>query len=299
MLGNIVIHDAIFDVHLPRLESNNITVNSCTPCNKITCRISDKKEQLRGCLICTDRVRHQTTDRVRHQTTDRVRHQNTDQTPRTDIRPRTESEITGKNSVCDFFGRTESEAKRRTESGVRVRRPLSNAQTTDRIFGTLDAHVKKKSKVKVKTAKTSAVCGPYLQASAAEEVDQTSAVCKKKTLGGAEQAKSKLGGAEQAKSKLGGADFVAGISDHRTGAAVVSEVGRDCCGFRRSRSRLLWVPTEEIKHRRAQARTGDDRRWRKGETRSRWRKGESRSRWRKGEGSAALFFFQTQTLISD
>ncbi|KAL4585206.1 hypothetical protein LXL04_009821 [Taraxacum kok-saghyz] len=91
--------------------------------------------RLRGCLICTDRVRHQTTDRVRHQTTDRVRHQNTNQTPRTDIRPRTESEITGKNSVCDFFGRTESEAKRRTESGVRVRRPLSNAQTTDRVRG--------------------------------------------------------------------------------------------------------------------------------------------------------------------
>ncbi|KAL4566049.1 hypothetical protein LXL04_030159 [Taraxacum kok-saghyz] len=90
---------------------------------------------VRGCLICTDRVRHQTTDRVRHQTTDRVRHQNTNQTPRTDIRPRTESEITGKNSVCDFFGRTESEAKRRTESGVRVRRPLSNAQTTDRVRG--------------------------------------------------------------------------------------------------------------------------------------------------------------------
>ncbi|KAL4569167.1 hypothetical protein LXL04_024801 [Taraxacum kok-saghyz] len=90
---------------------------------------------LRGCLICTDRVRHQTTDRVRHQTTDRVQHQNTDQTPRTDIRPRTESEIIGKNSVCDFFGRTESEAKRRTDSGVRVRRPLSNAQTTDRVRG--------------------------------------------------------------------------------------------------------------------------------------------------------------------
>ncbi|KAL4570318.1 hypothetical protein LXL04_025970 [Taraxacum kok-saghyz] len=86
-----------------------------------------KHIDLRGCLICTDRVRHQTTDRVRHQ--------NTDQTPRTDIRPRTESEITGKNSVCDFFGRTESEAKRRTESGVRVRRPLSNAQTTDRVRG--------------------------------------------------------------------------------------------------------------------------------------------------------------------
>ncbi|KAL4558214.1 hypothetical protein LXL04_036412 [Taraxacum kok-saghyz] len=29
--------------------------------------------------------------------------------------------------------------------------------------------------------KTSAVCGPHLQPSAAEEVDQTSAVCKKKT----------------------------------------------------------------------------------------------------------------------
>ncbi|KAL4574350.1 hypothetical protein LXL04_021179 [Taraxacum kok-saghyz] len=84
-------------------------------------------EKYWGCLICTDRVRHQTTDRVRHQ--------NTNQTPRTDIRPRTESEITGKNSVCDFFGRTESEAKRRTESGVRVRRPLSNAQTTDRVRG--------------------------------------------------------------------------------------------------------------------------------------------------------------------
>ncbi|KAL4579212.1 hypothetical protein LXL04_015350 [Taraxacum kok-saghyz] len=96
---------------------------------------TNKINRIRGCLICTDRVRHQTTDRVRHQTTDRVRHQNTDQTPRTDIRPRTESEITGKNSVCDFFGWTESEAKRRTESGVRVRRPLSNAQTTDRVRG--------------------------------------------------------------------------------------------------------------------------------------------------------------------
>ncbi|MFS7985445.1 hypothetical protein Hanom_Chr11g00998451 [Helianthus anomalus] len=30
--------------------------------------------------------------------------------------------------------------------------------------------------------KTSAVCGPHLQTSAAEEVDQTSAVCKKKTV---------------------------------------------------------------------------------------------------------------------
>ncbi|KAL4554575.1 hypothetical protein LXL04_037169 [Taraxacum kok-saghyz] len=30
--------------------------------------------------------------------------------------------------------------------------------------------------------KTSAVCGPYLQPSAAEEVDQTSAVCKKKAM---------------------------------------------------------------------------------------------------------------------
>ncbi|KAL4591142.1 hypothetical protein LXL04_004092 [Taraxacum kok-saghyz] len=30
--------------------------------------------------------------------------------------------------------------------------------------------------------KTSAVCGPHLQASAAEEVAQTSAVCKKKTF---------------------------------------------------------------------------------------------------------------------
>ncbi|MFS7911649.1 hypothetical protein Hanom_Chr02g00120591 [Helianthus anomalus] len=30
--------------------------------------------------------------------------------------------------------------------------------------------------------KTSAVCGPHLQISAAEKVDQTSAVCKKKTL---------------------------------------------------------------------------------------------------------------------
>ncbi|KAL4569012.1 hypothetical protein LXL04_024639 [Taraxacum kok-saghyz] len=30
--------------------------------------------------------------------------------------------------------------------------------------------------------KTSAVCGPYLQSSTAEEVDQTSAVCKKKAM---------------------------------------------------------------------------------------------------------------------
>ncbi|MFS7975408.1 hypothetical protein Hanom_Chr10g00880261 [Helianthus anomalus] len=30
--------------------------------------------------------------------------------------------------------------------------------------------------------KTSAVCGPYLQTSATEEVNQTSAVCKKKTV---------------------------------------------------------------------------------------------------------------------
>ncbi|MFS7906783.1 hypothetical protein Hanom_Chr01g00063301 [Helianthus anomalus] len=29
---------------------------------------------------------------------------------------------------------------------------------------------------------TSAFCGPYLQTSVAEEVDQTSAVCKKKTV---------------------------------------------------------------------------------------------------------------------
>ncbi|KAL4585061.1 hypothetical protein LXL04_009674 [Taraxacum kok-saghyz] len=33
----------------------------------------------------------------------------------------------------------------------------------------------------LKCAKTSTVCGPHLQASAAEEVDQTSAVCNKKT----------------------------------------------------------------------------------------------------------------------
>ncbi|KAL4572602.1 hypothetical protein LXL04_019382 [Taraxacum kok-saghyz] len=32
------------------------------------------------------------------------------------------------------------------------------------------------------TLKTSAVCGPHLQSSAVEEVDQTSAVCKKKTV---------------------------------------------------------------------------------------------------------------------
>ncbi|KAL4562210.1 hypothetical protein LXL04_034408 [Taraxacum kok-saghyz] len=38
-------------------------------------------------------------------------------------------------SVCDFFWRTESEAKGRTESVVRVRRTLSNAQTTDRVRG--------------------------------------------------------------------------------------------------------------------------------------------------------------------
>ncbi|MFS7923373.1 hypothetical protein Hanom_Chr03g00259971 [Helianthus anomalus] len=30
--------------------------------------------------------------------------------------------------------------------------------------------------------KTSAVCGPHLQTSAAEELDQTSAVCKEKTV---------------------------------------------------------------------------------------------------------------------
>ncbi|MFS7986014.1 hypothetical protein Hanom_Chr11g01005471 [Helianthus anomalus] len=30
--------------------------------------------------------------------------------------------------------------------------------------------------------KTSTVCGPHLQTSAAEEVDQTSTVCKKKTV---------------------------------------------------------------------------------------------------------------------
>ncbi|KAJ0878296.1 hypothetical protein HanRHA438_Chr10g0438111 [Helianthus annuus] len=32
------------------------------------------------------------------------------------------------------------------------------------------------------SGKTSAVCGPHLQTSAAEEVDQNSAVCKKKTV---------------------------------------------------------------------------------------------------------------------
>ncbi|KAL4574591.1 hypothetical protein LXL04_021425 [Taraxacum kok-saghyz] len=64
------------------------------------------------------------------------------------------------------------------------------------------------------TVKTSVVCGPHLQPCAGEEVDQTSAVCKKKTgkieakseLGGAEQAKSEHGGAEQAKSELGGGE---------------------------------------------------------------------------------------------
>ncbi|KAK1437357.1 hypothetical protein QVD17_03148 [Tagetes erecta] len=35
---------------------------------------------------------------------------------------------------------------------------------------------------KHKRVKMSAVCGPHLQTSAEEEVDQTSAVCKKKTV---------------------------------------------------------------------------------------------------------------------
>ncbi|KAL4581709.1 hypothetical protein LXL04_006236 [Taraxacum kok-saghyz] len=64
--------------------------------------------------------------------------------PRTesDIRPRTkhlglrtESDIRGKFPVCDFFGRTESEAKGRTESVVCSLTTLSNARTTDRVRG--------------------------------------------------------------------------------------------------------------------------------------------------------------------
>ncbi|KAL4583829.1 hypothetical protein LXL04_008413 [Taraxacum kok-saghyz] len=39
--------------------------------------------------------------------------------------PRTESDITGKFSVCDFSPRTESD----------IKRTLSNAQTTDRVRG--------------------------------------------------------------------------------------------------------------------------------------------------------------------
>ncbi|KAL4588769.1 hypothetical protein LXL04_001664 [Taraxacum kok-saghyz] len=74
-------------------------------------------------------------------------------------------------------------------------------------------------------AKRSVVCGSHLQPSAAEEVDQMSAVCNKKTGFNYQrkvkmtlqhqqaqkpaskiEAKSKLGGAEQAKSELGGAE---------------------------------------------------------------------------------------------
>ncbi|KAL4590001.1 hypothetical protein LXL04_002918 [Taraxacum kok-saghyz] len=51
------------------------------------------KNQMVFGSVLPSKIRHQTTDRVRHQTTDRVRHQNTNQTPRTDIRPRTESEL--------------------------------------------------------------------------------------------------------------------------------------------------------------------------------------------------------------
>ncbi|KAL4556256.1 hypothetical protein LXL04_038902 [Taraxacum kok-saghyz] len=77
------------------------------------------------------RTRTQTTDH-RPRTTDRVRHQRL--LPNTsDSGPSPTSEANF--SVCDFFGRTESEAKGRTESVVRVRRTLSNAQTTDRVRG--------------------------------------------------------------------------------------------------------------------------------------------------------------------
>ncbi|KAL4557029.1 hypothetical protein LXL04_035199 [Taraxacum kok-saghyz] len=65
-------------------------------------------------------------------TTDRVRHQ-TRLSNASDHGPSPTSEAYF--SVCDFFGRTESEAKGRTESVVRVRRTLSNAQTTDRVRG--------------------------------------------------------------------------------------------------------------------------------------------------------------------
>ncbi|KAL4588316.1 hypothetical protein LXL04_001200 [Taraxacum kok-saghyz] len=63
---------------------------------------------------------------------DRVRHQRL--LPNTsDSGPSPTSEANF--SVCDYIGRTESEAKGRTESVVRVRRTLSNAQTTDRVRG--------------------------------------------------------------------------------------------------------------------------------------------------------------------
>ncbi|KAL4558320.1 hypothetical protein LXL04_036518 [Taraxacum kok-saghyz] len=63
---------------------------------------------------------------------DRVRHQRL--LPNTsDSGPSPTSEANF--SVCDYIGRTESEAKGRTESVVQVRRTLSNAQTTDRVRG--------------------------------------------------------------------------------------------------------------------------------------------------------------------
>ncbi|KAL4560512.1 hypothetical protein LXL04_032664 [Taraxacum kok-saghyz] len=63
---------------------------------------------------------------------DRVRHQRLLPNA-SDSGPSPTSEATF--SVCDYIGRTGSEAKGRTESVVRVRRTLSNAQTTDRVRG--------------------------------------------------------------------------------------------------------------------------------------------------------------------
>ncbi|KAL4575824.1 hypothetical protein LXL04_011911 [Taraxacum kok-saghyz] len=80
-----------------------------------------------GCLI-----HHGLGLGLRPRTTDRVRHHNL-LSNASDHGPSPTSEAT--SSVCDFFGRTESEVKGRTESVVRVRRPLSNAQTTDRVRG--------------------------------------------------------------------------------------------------------------------------------------------------------------------
>ncbi|KAL4569335.1 hypothetical protein LXL04_024971 [Taraxacum kok-saghyz] len=140
-------------------------------------------------------------------------------------------------------------------------------------------------------AKTSAVCGPHLQASAAEKVDQTSAVCKKKT----EQVVGKL---DQEK-----AHYYDGKCHHHH-----LRHEKRCPPKTEENKALLWVRKEEIEENQARqlrllatavASDGEDQApARTGEHRTNMMQSFDRDaerekgfdRWRKRERSSAFFF---------